>query len=347
MWHARPRETDWRELVDRIGAAETVLIVAHVEPDGDALGSALALGLGLRSLGRRAVVSYPEMELVDGIPLLPRTLRWSPGQDLLVPPGAVPDGVDLAIACDTSSEDRVGELIGRMRSAGALAVLDHHLSYTGFGDISLVDRDAPAAAVLVLGLLDRLGVELTREIAECIYAGVSTDTGSFRFGSTKAETHELAARLHRAGIAHDRISAELYDTRSLAEQRLLGLTLLRALLETVDLDDGGSLRLVWSHVTVVDRGELGLGTESAEPLIGVLRRTVEADVAAVLKEQAEGHWRVSLRSRGGIDVGSLAVGLGGGGHRLAAGYPAQGPLVDVVAGLRSALARRRADDARS
>lgn len=345
MWDTKPSETDWQKLVDRILSADTILLVAHVEPDGDALGSVLALGLGLRSLGRRVVVSYPEMELVAGTPRLPRTLRWMPGQDLLVPPGDVPDDVDLAISCDASSEDRVSELIGSMRSAGTLAVLDHHPSYTGFGDLSLVDPDAPATAVLALALLDRLGIELTREIAECIYAGVSTDTGSFRFGSTRAETHELAARLHRAGIAHDQISAELYDTRSLAEQRLLGLTLLRAMLETVELDNGGSLRLVWSHVTVADRGELGLGTESAEPLIGVLRRTMEADVAAVIKEQVEGDWRVSLRSRGGMDVGSLAVELGGGGHRLAAGYPAHGALVDVVAGLLAALARRRTDDA--
>ncbi|MDP3972380.1 MAG: bifunctional oligoribonuclease/PAP phosphatase NrnA [Candidatus Nanopelagicales bacterium] len=344
MWDTKPGEADWQKLVDRILSADTILLVAHVEPDGDALGSVLALGLGLRSLGRRVVVSYPEMELVAGIPRLPRTLRWIPGQDLLVPPGEVPDDADLAISCDASSEDRVGELIGPMRSAGVLAVLDHHPSYTGFGDLSLVDPDAPAAAVLVLELLDLLGVELTREIAECIYAGVSTDTGSFRFGSTTAETHELAARLHRAGIAHDRISAELYDTRSLAEQRLLGLTLLRAMLETVELDSGGSLRFVWSHVTAADRGELGLGTESAEPLIGVLRRTMEADMAAVIKEQTEGDWRVSLRSRGGMDVGSLAFELGGGGHRLAAGYPAHGALVDVVAGLRAALTRRRTDD---
>jgi len=346
MWDGRPRESDWRELVDRIGAAETLLIAAHVEPDGDALGSALALGLGIRTLGKRVVVSFPGMESDGGKPRLPRTLRWIPGQELLEPPERV-SVVDVAIGCDTSSADRLGSLIEPMRQAGLLAVLDHHPSYTGFGDVSVVDPTAPATATLALELLDRLGVELNREIAECIYAGISTDTGSFRFGSTTAETHELAARLHRAGIAHDSISAELYDTRSLAEQKLLGLTLLRAALETVELVGGGAVRLVWSHVAASDREDLGLATDSAEPLIGVLRRTAEAEVAVVAKEQATGHWRMSLRSRGDIDVGSIAVELGGGGHRLAAGYSARGSLAAVVTSLRSVLARRRADDARS
>lgn len=337
--HPRPAERDWGRLVAAIREAKTALLVAHAEPDGDALGSALAVGLGLDSIGIRVAVSFPELAIVDGQASLPRSIAWLPGQGMLVEPDAAPRGTDIAIAFDSGSVDRLDGLESALRSARLFAAVDHHLTHVNFAGVSIVDPDAPATATLAIELLDRLGIEMSRDIGESIYAGLSTDTGSFRFASTTPETHELAARLMRAGIRHRRVTEALHDTRPLGELKLIGRALQRAVLEQVAAGDGRPpVGIVWCYVDGVDRDRSGVSTDAEAALIGLLRQSAEAEVAAVIKERHPGERRVSLRSRGGVDVGSLAARLGGGGHRQAAGYATVDDLDVVVADLRAAVA---------
>jgi phosphoesterase RecJ-like protein len=236
---------------------------------------------------------------------------------------------------DASAPGRLGSLAGQAGAARELIVLDHHASNAGFGTVALIDPAAPATAALAAGLITRLGAELTPEIATCLYAGLSTDTGSFRFSSVTPAVHELAARLLAAGADPAAISRELYDRAPFGYLGMLAAALGRARLEPAAAGGAG---LVWTSVTQADRAAAGLALEAAEPVIDSVRRADEADVAAVLKEDDDGVWQVSVRSKEQVDVGAAATALGGGGHARAAGFALAGEAGEVIAALRRALA---------
>jgi phosphoesterase RecJ-like protein len=324
----RPSEDDWQAAVAALATPGEILLTCHLNPDGDALGSALALGLALRRGGRPVGVSFSEPFTV------PDTLAHLPGQDLLVAPADAPACPAVLVTLDTGSVDRLGGLGDRVRSAGVVVVIDHHPSNTGYGNVHLVDTSAAATAVLVAELLDRLGAQIDSDVAACLYTGLSTDTGSFRYAATTPQVHQLAARLLATGIRHDLIARELYDSHPYAWVSLTGEILSRAALE---LKAAGGLGLVWTYSTVADLRSRDLGMDQVEGVIDVVRTAREAEVAAVCKEQLDGSWAVSLRSKGRIDVGQVSVDLGGGGHRFAAGFTGHGPLEVVVKQLRAAL----------
>ena len=215
---------------------------------------------------------------------------------------------------------------------GVSVVIDHHASNPGFGDVRLVDGGAPATVTLVAGILDELGITLDRELATCLYAGLSADTGSFRFGNTRPDTHELAARLLSTGIDHSDISRRLFDTAPFGWLGLLSAITGRAVLEP-DV----ALGLVWTWSSTAEAAEFGLPGEQLEALVDVVRSTEEADVACVLKGQDDGSWSVSLRSRGRTDLARVAMALGGGGHTLAAGYSSYLDREKTVEALRLEL----------
>lgn len=323
-----PGEVDWQAAVDALTSPGEVLLVCHLNPDGDALGSALALGLALRRAGRRVAVSFSEPLTV------PETLAHLPGQDLLVPPADAPASPAVLVTFDTGSVDRLGALGDRVQRAGIVIVIDHHPSNTGYGHVHLIDPSAAATAVLVAALLDRMGAAIDHDVAACLYTGLSTDTGSFRYAATTPQVHELAARLLATGIAHHDIARELYDSHPYAWISLTGDVLSRAVLEPAG---ARGLGLVWTYSTVEDLRSRGLGMDQVEGVIDVVRTAREAEVAAVCKELPDGSWAVSLRSKGRIDVGQISVDLGGGGHRFAAGFTAEGPLEVVVKQVRAAL----------
>ncbi len=326
QWRQRPREADWSAAVQALREAQQVLLLAHVAPDADALGSALGVGQALRELGTEVQVSFGDQPFE-----VPRVLRGLPGLDLLAPPDLVRPAA-AAVSFDVSSKDRLGVLTAAYDAAPQRIAVDHHTSYTGFATTSLVDVTAPATAVLALDLVDRLGAGLTPAVATALYAGLLTDTGSFRFAATTPRTHEIAARLLATGIAHDDIARALYDDEPLRALQVLGLALGRAELHPAAVGRRG---LVETHVSRTDRD--GLALDGLERVIDVLRCTHEAEVAAVLKQDDAGAWRVSLRSKGAVDVSSVARSLGGGGHRFAAGFTGAGDLETVRAGLRAAL----------
>jgi phosphoesterase RecJ-like protein len=323
-------ELPWDDVVQRLRAADEVALACHVGPDGDALGSMLALGLALRSLGKRVVASW------GGEPFeVPSSYSFLPGLDLLVPAPRFPAAPALLVTLDTGSPDRLGSLVDRTRTAGCCIVVDHHPSNTRFGTLHLVDGTAAATAVLVAELLDRLGVPLTEDLAVPLYTGLITDTGVFRYAATTPSVHGLAARLLATGIRHDEITRAIYDTVPFEYVRLLGSVCERSVLE-VDAVRGRGL--LWSTIPADDLVAAKLGLADVEGVIDVLRTAQEAEVSVVLKgDPVEGGWKVSLRSKGAIDVGQICTALGGGGHRFAAGFTASEEPARVLARLREDL----------
>ncbi|MEU7922297.1 DHH family phosphoesterase [Micromonospora zamorensis] len=327
-----PAELDWaaaEALLRAVPPNGRVLLICHVNPDGDALGSMLGFGLGLRQLGVREVqATFP------GPPEVPEPFHGLPGLELLVPADAADVAPDLVICFDAASESRLGELAGRLSSAGAALVLDHHASNPGFGTVNLVDPGAAATSVVAEQLLARLGVVVDRAIAECLYVALTTDTGSFRFAATTPAVHEMAARLLATGISPGDISRRVFDTRPFGAVRLFGEVLGRAQLEP---GAAGGRGLVWTFATLDDLARHDQRPYVLEALIDSVRCTAEADVGCVLKQTTSGEWAVSMRSKGAVDVSRVAVALGGGGHTFAAGFTGRGTVEQVVESIRGQL----------
>jgi phosphoesterase RecJ-like protein len=223
-----------------------------------------------------------------------------------------------------------------LSQAKATVVLDHHASNTRFGQINLVDPKAAATAVVAEELLTLLDVPLDREIAECLYVALATDTGSFRFDMTTPRVHEMAARLIATGIRPGDISRRIFDSRPFGAIKLFGEVLGRAAL---DPTAAGGHGMVWTYVTLEDLDRHQQRPYVMDALIDPIRTVVEADVSVVVKQLGEREWAVSLRSKGAVDVSKVAVALGGGGHRLAAGFTGHGTPGDVVVAVREQLDR--------
>ncbi|MFC5907422.1 DHH family phosphoesterase [Streptacidiphilus monticola] len=319
----------WELLVRALRAAGSVDLVAHVVPDGDALGSALAVGLALRSLGTEVRVSFG-----DDPQVVPASLAFLPGQELIVPAAEVPEQPELMVTFDVADPRRLGLLQHKAEHARMLVVIDHHASNTGFGSLRIIDPAAPATAVLVDELLRRLDVPLDADLAACLYAGLATDTGSFKYAATTPETHELAARLLATGIRHDLISRQLWDSQSFGYLKVLAAALDRAELEPAA---AGGQGLVWTWVPWADLAAHAVPPEEIEGLIDVVRKAAEAEVALVLKQDPDGSLRGSCRAKGGVDVARVCARLGGGGHSYAAGFSSRAGVAETVAAFRAAL----------
>ncbi|WP_431977567.1 DHH family phosphoesterase [Micromonospora haikouensis] len=327
-----PGEADWAAAVAAVRdlpADAQVQLVCHVNPDGDALGSMLGFGLGLRQLGVRQLrATFP------GPPEVPEPFRALPGLDLLVAEQDAYPAPHLVVCFDAASESRLGGLVDRLATAGTALVLDHHASNTMFGGINLVDPRAAATSVVAEELLTRLGVRLDAGIAEGLYVALTTDTGSFRFEATTPAVHELAARLLATGIRPGDISRRVFDTRPFGAVRLFGEVMCRARLEPTAAGGNG---LVWTYATLDDLARHDQRPYVLEALIDSVRCTAEADVSCVVKQVRPDEWAVSMRSKGAVDVSRVAVALGGGGHRFAAGFTGRGSADDVVASIRTEL----------
>ncbi len=311
--------------------AEEVAIACHVNPDADALGATLGLSAFLRSRGTRTVCSFPNEPFE-----LPRWALELPGHEDLVPPSAFPEAPAVMVTCDTASMDRLG-VLGRAASrAGELIWIDHHRTNDGLGTISLIDPAASSTCEIVHRLLREIGGPVPDTAAMCLYAGIVTDTGRFQYEAVRPETLRVAAELREHDFDHAHLARVLYEDNRTAYLRVLGIALSRVqLVPEADL--------VWAYLTVADLEEADVRPHEADDLIDVVRTTREADVAAVIKQQRDGRFKVSLRSRGGHDVGAIAQAFGGGGHRLAAGYTSRhglaGTVEELVAALRGARPR--------
>ncbi|NKY88470.1 DHH family phosphoesterase [Nocardia veterana] len=319
--------------VEVLTAARSVTVLCHVQPDADTVGSGLALALVLHRRGVPVQVSFAEPAE------LPASMRSLPGVHHLVPADRVAERVDLLVTVDCGSVGRLGALADRIDGAATTLVIDHHRSNTRFGTVNLIDETAESTTSVLARLFDAWGEEIDRDIAHCLFAGLVTDTGCFRWGGPG--THLLADRLLATGIDGAGITRTLMDTHPFGWLPMLSRVLGSARL---DPQAAGGAGLVYAFVRSEDAD--GLRSEEVESVIDVVRTTAEADVAAVFKQSRSdaGCWTVSLRSRDSgvgtgdaIDVAQVATRLGGGGHRYAAGYTTHGAPEDLVADLLAEL----------
>ncbi|WP_412178186.1 DHH family phosphoesterase [Mycolicibacter heraklionensis] len=319
------RRVDAAGAVALLAGASTLAVICHVNPDADTIGAGLALASVLRRRGKAVEVSFARPAV------LPQTLQSLPGGDLLVAADAMRRDVDLVVTVDVSSADRLGEL--RELAAGReLLVIDHHASNQLFGTANFVDASADSTTMMVAELIDAWGEPIDVEVAHCLYAGLATDTGSFRWASARA--HRLAARLVDVGVDNAAITRTVMDTHPFGWLTMLSRVLANARLLP---DAAGGRGLVYA---AVDHAEwTAARSEEVESIVDIVRTTAQAEVAAVFKETEPGRWAVSMRAKSAVDLSAVAVSFGGGGHRLAAGYTATGTAQDVIAALVTALER--------
>jgi len=316
-----------KKAAEALEGATDVALACHINPDPDALGSMLALGLFLRARGARVICSWAQQPLE-----VPRWAAGLEGLDLLVQPKAFPAEPAVMVALDTASPDRLGGLAARAQKARECVVVDHHRTNPGFGTVVVLDPDASSTCELVFRLTDRIQGDLPDGAAAWLYAGLLTDTGRFQYQATTPESLRVAAALREHDFDHARLGQVLFEDSSLGYLRALAIALARV----VHLPEAD---LVWTYLTQADLAELGASMGETDDLIDVVRTAREADVTCVVKQQRDGRFKVSLRSKGATDVGSVAAAFGGGGHRLAAGYTSDvGPEASVetlVRALRS------------
>lgn len=307
-----------------IDGASMVSLACHVNPDGDALGSMLGLHHALANAGRASVASFSRPFVVGP------HYRQLPGLELICAPAEFPAEPEVMVTFDCGSLDRLGDLVEPAKAAHELVVLDHHASNQQFGSINVIDHEAAATAVIVYRLLEAMGLALTRDAAVCLYAGLVCDTGRFQYGSTTREVFDIARALVEYDIPIADLNRSLFEEHRFVYLRMLGEILGRAVLVP-------ERRFVWAALTQRDLARHGVSMEEVEGLIDVIRRTREAEVACVLKEEPDGTYRVSLRSVGEVDVCAIAERHGGGGHRFAAGFTAPGPADSIVAAIEAGL----------
>jgi bifunctional oligoribonuclease and PAP phosphatase NrnA len=314
----------WQEAIGAIEGAGDIVLACHQGPDGDALGSMLALQLALRKRGREATASWGSVPFT-----VPRHYAFLPGLNGLSPPETVHAAPELMVTFDCGSFERLGTLEPNARAAQRLVVVDHHVSNDSFGTVNLIDPDVAASAVVVYDLIGRMGIELDRDIATCLYTGILTDTGSFKYRNTTPEIHAIAGDLLSHGIAHDDIARLVYDTHPVGYLKLLGVALDRA--EVIP-----DASMIWTWVTAEDLRRCAVEMEDTEALIDSVRTADVAEVACVLKEIDGGSYKVSMRSKGSVNVGAVCESFGGGGHAFAAGFTANGgdprAIVSAIAG---------------
>ncbi|MGV0635671.1 bifunctional oligoribonuclease/PAP phosphatase NrnA [Mycolicibacillus trivialis] len=318
------RDVDAAGAAELVSAAARVAVVCHVHPDADTIGAGLALATVLERDGKDVQVSFAAPER------LPQSLASLPGGHLLVAPAALRREVDLAVTVDSPSVDRLGDLGDLADPVREVLVIDHHASNQLFGTANFVDAAADSTTMLVADLLDAWGRPIDADVAHCLYAGLATDTGSFRWASARA--HRLAARLLETGVDNAAISRVLMDTHPYAWLPMLSRVLASAVLEP---DAAGGRGLVYA---VVDHRECAAArAEEIESIVDIVRTTAQAEVAAVFKEVEPQRWSVSMRAKSAVDLSVVAAGFGGGGHKLAAGYTAIGSTGEVTAALCAAL----------
>jgi phosphoesterase RecJ-like protein len=300
------------DLLKRIRQGNRFLLTSHSNPDGDAIGSELGLARLLRGLGKGAVVWNRDPTPTVYKPL-PGSERIHVGEE---PPAGFPDVFDAIIVLECPSPDRTG-LEQHLVGAKPILNIDHHLGNQCYGVVNWVDSAAPAVGEMVFRLAQGLKLTLEPEVASCLYLTLVTDTGGFRFSNATAAAFEAAAALVREGAHPEQVSQWLYESQPLAVVKLLG-----EMLQTLQIHAGG--RIATGRLTLEMFARAGAAPGDSEGLIDSIRSIAGVDAVALIRELPEGGNKISLRSRGEVDVEKVARHHGGGGHRNAAGFKLEG-----------------------
>ena len=305
--------SDLKEICRSLRAAKRIAILSHENPEGDAIGSSLGAYSALSALGKEVAVYNPDP--------LPSYLGFLPGSSRIqatIPPEPY---FDTYLVLDCGDRERTGRLLENAK--GRIVNIDHHASNSQFGDLNWVDENASSTGEMIYSLLfQEMGLPLSREAAISLYTAILMDTGSFRFSNTTPKSLLVAASLIKTGIAPDQIASHLYEQRTLGQLHVLG-----EMLSGIQVEEGG--RIAWGVITqqMLSQGRISL--EETEGFVNYPRSVGGVEVAAIFKEADLRRYRVSLRSKGSVDVGKVASAFSGGGHHNAAGCTVAGDLNEV------------------
>ena len=292
------------KLIEIINSSDKIAVVSHIDPDGDTLGGALALAMGLNSLGKRTKV------FCDGT--VSYVYDFMPGIDSVRKLCEGDDGIDLAIAVDCADLGRLGDNITLFKSGVKTAGIDHHVSNTEFCDINIVDVDKSSSCEIVYHILQALGVKIDSEIATLLYVGISTDTGNFSYSNINKSCFVTAGELYEYDVDIPYISYMLYRRRTLAKTRLIG----RAISNIKMYMDGS---VSYMYIGADDLKETKATESDFEGVVDYARDIIRVEVAICAKQVGPGCYKVNFRSQDKVDVQQIARQYGGGGHKGAAG----------------------------
>lgn len=322
-------EYDFGPAVGLINEADRILLAGHISPDGDTVGSTLALYHMLKKMGKQ-----PKVVFQDDIP---EYLCFLPGIDEIVKPGKIDFAPDLLLLVDCATLDRTGDgWFEKLLPKAPLLIFDHHAMRDDIPAVSLIDPRLAATAELVYWLAGALGVEIDLNMARCIYTAISTDTGGFRFTNTREHTFKIAAHLRGLGVSLEEMRVNLFESRSLPNLQMMGWAM-------VNMQQTDDRKLVWSAMDWETKQRLGAKPGDTDSIAGQTMMVAGVKVGVFFDERrdAEGKpvVKISFRGRNGYNVGQLAAQFGGGGHLAASGCTVPGHLADVQPKILAAAER--------
>lgn len=301
------------EILKKIQSAESIVIVTHESPDGDAIGSSLAMKLALEQMGKDPDVIIPEV---------PEVYDFLPGRNDIKPESDI-NQYELAISVDCATELRIA---GRQyfENAKHTIVIDHHGSNTMYGDFNYVNPVSPACCDILAGVFDYYNINITKDIGSCLLTGIITDTGGFKYPSTTTETFEFTAELLRKGVNVSDIYKRTMDTVSRATFELT-----KRVMDRMEILEDG--KVTFTYITKNDEEEVGAKPGDHEGLVNIGRNLVGVEISVFIrqKEPDIDQYRVSMRSNGEVNVSDICLMFGGGGHPRAAGATIDGTVEEV------------------
>ncbi len=308
------------QIIQHIKDGQHILIASHAEPDGDSVGSLVALGLALTKLDKKITMHTPSP--------IPAVYRFLPGASRIVQQIQDADIYDLALVLDCGDLTRIGDTSAEIGRIPVLINIDHHVSNTGFGHIQFIDTDACATAEIIYRLINALEIPFDKDIATSIYTGILTDTGSFRFSNTNQAAFAISKVMTDAGVEPHNVAQRVFGTYSLGRIKLLNMAL-----NSIEISENGKFSMM--TVTRSMLNTTGTSTEDLDGMINYARRIEDVKVAALIHEIKNGagkftnmnRYHVSLRSDSSVDVAKIAGKFGGGGHASAAGFQIESTLV--------------------
>jgi phosphoesterase RecJ-like protein len=301
------------EIINRIKSVQHLLIASHCDPDGDAIGSLLALGLAVGKLNKKVTI-------YNASPI-PAVYRFLPSVERIVRQIKKAAAYDAALILDCGHISRVGDSYDSFSQIPVIINIDHHITNTRFGNIQLIDPTACSTAEIVYRLIKALNAPIDKAIATSIYTGILTDTGSFRFSNTNQAAFAISQEMVQLGVEPYDVAQQVFGKYSLGRIKLLNLAL-----DSIEISDNGKLSIM--TLTNEMFKETGTQPEDVDGMINYARRIEDVKVAALIQEQKNGkqnrndmrNFHVSLRSDGSVDVAAIAGAFGGGGHSNAAGF---------------------------
>jgi phosphoesterase RecJ-like protein len=310
------------QIIDQINRSQRLLLASHIEPDGDAVGSLLALGLALNKRNKKATLYNAS--------LIPAVYRFLPSVERIVRHIDKANAYDLALILDCGDLQRIGMASSTVGQIPVVINIDHHISNTRFGGIQLIDATACSTSEIVYRLISALNIPFDKAIGTSLYTGILTDTGSFRFSNTNRAAFAISKEMTELGVDPYSVAQQVYGTYSLGRIKLLNLAL-----DSIEISENGRLSMM--TVTKAMLEDTGTQPEDVDGLINYARRIEDVKVAALIQEQNNGQseskerrqFHVSLRSDGTVDVAAIAGARGGGGHVSAAGFQVDSTLTEL------------------